>query len=106
MKRRHIYDFIPDHSSWTPPLVAPEVSMKSSARSVLKYSALAALAGSLMACSSKSPTGEGKQTGTGNGTCSPDSEIPCYVGLAEPCAGLNSGFDGDEFCLAPPDEAL
>jgi hypothetical protein len=39
-------------------------------------------------------------------TCDPTADIPCFKGLAEPCRGLNSGFEGDEYCLAPPDENL
>ena len=88
--------------------------MKSSARSlvgqdsfgrtrlVLKFSALAGLAGSLMACSGT--TQPGKQTGAN--TCDPNGEIPCIAGLAEPCKDYDTQFDGDEFCLAPPDPEL
>jgi hypothetical protein len=92
--------------------------MKSSARSLigqdslgrtrflLKFSALAAIAGSLMACSSKSSTDDGKQPGTGTVTCDPKGEIPCVAGLAEPCKDYHTSFAGDEYCLAPPDPEL
>jgi len=71
-------------------------------RLVLKISALTALAGSLMACSGKSSTDDGKQAET----CTPTGKIPCYVGLAEPCKNYKSGFLGDEYCLEPPDPEL
>jgi hypothetical protein len=78
-----------------------------SIRQVLKFSVLAALAGSAMACSSKSSTGEGQQGGKTDGTtCDPNADIPCFVGLAEPCKDYHTQFDGDEYCIEPPDPEL
>jgi hypothetical protein len=72
----------------------------------LRFSVLAALASSLMACSGSSGDTGKTDTATDKSTCSPDNEIPCYEGLAEPCQNFDSGWEGDEYCLAPPDPAL
>jgi hypothetical protein len=38
-----------------------------------------------------------------SGECSPDGDIPCYAGKAEPCDDFHTGWSGDEFCLKPPE---
>jgi hypothetical protein len=55
----------------------------------------------VVACGGKgdAPSGSSGQAGV----CDPNASIPCIAGLAEPCKDLHSGFDGDEYCLAPPD---
>ena len=74
---------------------------------LVRSSIVATFAFSLVACSSSSG---GDRTADKPGitadACDPKGTIPCFKGLAEPCKGLNSGFDGDEYCLAPPDPAL
>src|SRR4051794_40275077 len=45
-------------------------------------------------------------THAADAACDPKGDIPCFEGLAEPCRGLNSGFKGDEYCLASPDPDL
>jgi hypothetical protein len=97
----------------------------------LRLAALAALVPTLIACgSSDDSTGEtdpgyiitgpsgttptGTMTGPagtnpvtpGTPGCDPNAEIPCIEGIAEPCEGINSGYDGDEFCRAAPDPSL
>jgi hypothetical protein len=76
-------------------------------------SAIACLALALAACSSNAGDGsttdgdregdDGKPTAP---ECDPTAPIPCFERLAEPCEGPESGFDGDEYCLAPPDPVL
>ncbi|HVU05734.1 MAG TPA: hypothetical protein VHE30_28490 [Polyangiaceae bacterium] len=36
-------------------------------------------------------------------TCDPSGKVPCVAGIAEPCAGIDTGYDGDEYCRAAPD---
>lgn len=43
---------------------------------------------------------------SGDGACQPTGDIPCIQGIAEPCPSIDSGFDGDEYCLAPPDPSV
>lgn len=39
-------------------------------------------------------------------TCDATGDIPCFEGIGEPCVGLDSGFLGDEFCLAVPEPGV
>jgi hypothetical protein len=78
---------------------------------LLKFSAVTALAASMMACSGNAKVDgqQGPVTGKqppGTGTCEPTGDIPCYVGIAEPCKDFHTTFDGDEYCMAPPDPTL
>lgn len=97
----------------------------------LRLAAVAAIGPMLLACgggddstdgtvdpsspSSTGPSGNGPpgtaSTGaipSGSATlgCDPNAEIPCVEGIAEPCTGLDSGYDGDEYCRTPPDPSL
>jgi hypothetical protein len=48
-------------------------------------------------------SGEGGAGGAGAAPeCDPNADIPCVEGIAEPC-DLDSGWLGDEYCLAVPD---
>lgn len=62
-----------------------------------------ALSPFLFACSGASETGPGKSSATSG--CDPNAEIPCIAGIAEPCKNFHTNYDGDEYCLAPPDPA-
>ena len=90
---------------------------------VVRQSALVAViaAGLSVACGGTSDTGKkapasnaagGSGAGGGSGTggsgtgtpgCDPNAEIPCYVGKAEPCENYSSTWEGDEYCMKPPD---
>jgi hypothetical protein len=80
-------------------------------RSLAVCSCFALLATTLVACGSSKGAGSPNPRTNSNDqadadTCDPTAAIPCFKGLAEPCKGLSSGFDGDEYCLAPPDPQL
>jgi hypothetical protein len=68
----------------------------------LKLGALLITSWMAAACSSQSTTNK-QPAGVGSENCSPTGEIPCYVGKAEPCVDYHTDWDGDEYCLAPPE---
>jgi hypothetical protein len=72
-----------------------------------KYAVAVGFVGVLSTGCSGSPAGTSdaseKEVGDPDDTCVPTAEEPCIDGIAEPCPGIDSGFDGDEFCLAAPD---
>lgn len=65
---------------------------------------LFALVGSVCALSTACG-GNGKDVAAGAAaeTCDPAGKVPCFEGIAEPCRGIHSGYDGDEYCRAAPD---
>jgi hypothetical protein len=79
----------------------------------VRSSILAVLALSLGACGSgdkpvsgNGDNGQGGDPGTGGDVCDPTAKVPCFKGLAEPCKGLHTKFDGDEYCLEVPDPSV
>lgn len=40
------------------------------------------------------------------GECDPQGAVPCFEDVAEPCEGVQSGYDGDELCRAAPDPSV
>jgi hypothetical protein len=50
--------------------------------------------------------GAGGGSGGPADTCDPKAAIPCFKGLAEPCKNFHTKFDGDEYCLEPPDPSV
>ncbi len=56
-----------------------------------------------VACGGGSSQGPGTTPGASTEGCSPTGDIPCYVGKAEPCANYHTDWDGDEYCMKPPD---
>ena len=76
--------------------------------SLARYAFFSIVLIGLAGCGSSNGRGspENHDTHAADAACDPTAEIPCFKGLAEPCKGLNSGFEGDEYCLAPPDPKL
>lgn len=58
----------------------------------------------LFACSGSGQSGPG--AGNSPSKCDPNAEIPCIAGIAEPCKDFHTDYDGDEYCLAPPDPSV
>jgi hypothetical protein len=46
------------------------------------------------------------ERGDSGATCDPHGAVPCFKGIAEPCPGIHSGYDGDEYCRAAPDPSV
>jgi hypothetical protein len=63
-------------------------------RSLGTFALFTSLASAACSSNTRLPTGQG---------CEPTGEIPCYVGKAEPCVGYSTDWEGDEYCLKPPD---
>jgi hypothetical protein len=72
-----------------------------------KSSAFLFLAFSLAACGGSADDGTEEaiidEPPPASDGCDPTGKIPCYDRIAEPCKDINSGYPGDELCLAPPD---
>lgn len=67
----------------------------------LRWCSVLILGSTLFACSSATTT----KSGQANASCDPKAKIPCVVGIAEPCKDFSTPFDGDEYCMTPPDPA-
>lgn len=59
-----------------------------------------------VACGGGADPAAGAPGAAGETVCSPTGDVPCFAGIAEPCAGIHSGYDGDEFCRAAPDPSV
>jgi len=46
------------------------------------------------------------EQGDAGSVCDPKGPIPCFEDIAEPCKGIHSGYDGDEYCRAAPDPSV